>query len=128
MPCDYRLYPANWKAIRAEILERAGHRCECDGECGFHHPFQWEIDPWGMDARGPNALRCMERGGQKALRFRGRVILTIAHLNNKSVKDVRRTNLKAMCQACHLRMDAPFKAARRRAKNRCFTKNSTETK
>lgn len=101
MPCDYSLYPKNWKTIRAEILARAGSRCECVGECrGMKHA----------------AARCFEVNGKKALEFRGKVVLTIAHLNNKSLKDVRRSNLKAMCQACHLRLDAPFKAIRRRRK------------
>lgn len=31
MPCDYSKYPKDWKAIRAEVLERAWHKCE---ECG----------------------------------------------------------------------------------------------
>lgn len=27
MPCDYSLYPDNWKDIRASILKRAAHCC-----------------------------------------------------------------------------------------------------
>lgn len=28
-PENKALYPPNWKDIRAEVLDRAGHRCEC---------------------------------------------------------------------------------------------------
>src|SRR5690349_16458126 len=91
MPCDYRLYPKNWKAIRAEVMARAGDRCECAGESGLHRTT-------------PGPRRCVESHGQQARWARGRVILTIAHLNHNT-KDSRRANLKAMCQRCHLRMD-----------------------
>lgn len=43
-------YPAEWKAIRAAILERAGNRCECRGECGAKH------DMWG-GLTGPDGVR-----------------------------------------------------------------------
>lgn len=43
-------YPKDWKAIRAAVLERAGHRCECRGECGSEHA------PWG-GLTGPDGVR-----------------------------------------------------------------------
>lgn len=79
MPCDYNLYPPNWKTeIRPRILKRAGNRCEfCGAENRKPHP---------------------ETGS--------RVILTIAHLDrdrdNHEVSDDR---LRALCQRCHLRYD-----------------------
>ena len=46
-----------------------------------------------------------------------RIVLTIAHLDhdhkNWSVKDDR---LKALCQRCHNRYDAPYRAAHRKQK------------
>lgn len=85
------MYPRNWKQIRAEVLLRAGNRCECGGECGLHRTT-------------PGPRRCVEMHQQKAVFARGLVVLTIAHLNHNP-KDSRRRNLKAMCQRCHLRYD-----------------------
>ena len=91
-PSEKARYPKNWKAISLEIRERAGWRCECMGECGLHR------------SKGP--LRCRELHGKKARWAKGKVILTVAHLHkNRNPKNVRRKNLKAMCQRCHLRYD-----------------------
>jgi hypothetical protein len=101
MPVDYKLYPGNWFAIRAEILWRAGDQCECLGECGLHN---------GTDMFDGPAHRCIEKHLAKAIFARGKIILTVAHLNHKPM-DVRRSNLKAMCQRCHLRYDRFLHAA-----------------
>lgn len=101
MPCDYRNYPKNWKAIREEIMLRARCQCECSGECGIRHVH--------------NPHRCPELHRHKAIHFNGMVILTIAHLNHKTW-DSRRVNLKAMCQRCHNRYDRPHRNETRRLK------------
>ena len=80
-------YPANWKDISTAIKQRAGWRCECEGECSTDH-------------QG----RCEERHGSPTLHFRGKVILTTEHLNHDPT-DNRPENLKAMCQRCHLLYD-----------------------
>jgi len=81
-------YPVNWREISDAIrFDRAGSRCECAGECGLH-----------------NGKRCTEKHGKPAQYAKGRVILTVAHLNHDEV-DCRPENLKAMCQRCHLRYD-----------------------
>ena len=88
MKCDSAAgYPENWKDISLAIRERAGQRCECEGECGLH-PGQ----------------RCEERNGTFAKWAKGKIILTVAHLNH-TPEDCRASNLKAMCQRCHLRYD-----------------------
>lgn len=84
-------YPLNWKAISARIRVRAGGQCECEGECGLHRT-----------THGPR--RCTERHGAPAQWAKGRVVLTVAHLNHEP-EDCRDENLKAMCQRCHLRYD-----------------------
>jgi len=104
-PENRKLYPKNWKAIRAEILERAGHRCECVGECGLHGPSLFR----------EKAKRCVERHGEPARWAKGRIVLTIAHLNHNP-KDNRRRNLAALCQRCHNRYDVEH-----RKKNRAKT-------
>jgi hypothetical protein len=84
-------YPENWKEISLAIRERSGGRCECEGECGLHRTH-------------PGPRRCIEVNGRPATFARGKVILTVAHLNH-TPSDCRPENLKAMCQRCHLRYD-----------------------
>ena len=91
MPVDYGKYPKDWKAISRAIRERSGGRCECEGECGLHRTH-------------PGPRRCVERNGEPAKWAKGKVVLTVAHLNHMPM-DCRPENLKAMCQRCHLRYD-----------------------
>lgn len=87
-------YAKTWTTkISPGILERSGGRCECTDECGHHKH------------------RCTELNGQKAKYAQGKIILTAAHLNHKKAPNTD-DNLKAMCQACHLRFDAKFNAQR----------------
>lgn len=99
-------YPKNWKAISAKIRARSGGRCECEGECGLHRTH-------------PGPRRCQERHGEFATWAKGRVVLTVAHLDHQP-ENCADGNLKAMCQRCHLRYDAPHHqrnaAATRRAR------------
>lgn len=84
-------YPKDWKAISASIRARAGNRCECEGECGLHRTT-------------PGPRRCVETNGHPAKWAKGKIVLTVAHLNHQP-EDCRPENLKAMCQRCHLRYD-----------------------
>jgi len=43
-----------------------------------------------------------------------KVILTIAHLDQDPTNN-KRSNLKALCQLCHNRLDAPHRAKNRKA-------------
>jgi hypothetical protein len=90
-------YPRNWAEIRAHIMERSGGRCECEGECGQQH-------------HG----RCLERHGRAAYSFRGKVVITIAHLDH-TPENCDDDNLRAMCQRCHNRYDSDHRAQTRRA-------------
>lgn len=85
-------YPKDWKAISQRIRARSGGRCECEGECGLHRT-------------NPGPRRCAEVNGEKAAWAKGRIVLTVAHLNHLP-EDCRDENLKAMCQRCHLRYDS----------------------
>lgn len=84
-------YPPNWKQISLRIRARASGRCECHGECGLHRTH-------------PGPRRCVERHGEPAVWAKGRIVLTVAHLNHEP-SDCRDENLRAMCQRCHLRYD-----------------------
>lgn len=108
MPCDYRLYPRNWKEIRARILERAGHRCEWCSLDNYslvvfeHHAMLRDNVPYTFADRPK------------------RVVLTIMHLDhNPNHNDD--ANLMAACQWCHLSYDLEHhqrNAARTRARKR----------
>jgi 5-methylcytosine-specific restriction endonuclease McrA len=81
-PENRKRYPANWKQIRAEILERAGH-CR-------------EGSPKYPDCRVANYSSHPETGSK--------VVLTIGHLDH-TPENCAPENLKAWCQRCHLTYD-----------------------
>lgn len=80
-------YPKEWPEVSLRIRrDRAQWQCECEGECGRGHQ-----------------ARCHARHGHRS--ERGTIIiLTVAHLNH-TPEDCTDSNLKAMCQACHLSYD-----------------------
>ena len=86
MPMDRSKYPTDWESISQRIrFDRAKGRCEkCGSEYGEPNPETGSV-----------------------------VVLTVAHLNHEP-SDCRDENLMAMCQACHIRYDAPRKADERR--------------
>jgi hypothetical protein len=100
-------YGKAWRATRATILERAGHRCECTGQCGGGGH-----DNAGGRCAAPNGQTIWRELGNEAswwLRAQAfgrpvKVVLTVAHLNHQAGDD-RPENLLAMCQRCHLRLD-----------------------
>lgn len=82
-------YPKDWPAISLRIrTERAGGRCECEGECG----------------RGTHTGRCPNVNGGTAYGTGSRVVLTVAHLDH-TPEHCGDDNLRAMCQGCHLHYD-----------------------
>lgn len=86
-PSERARYPKDWKKISLDIRRRSWGRCECIAECGLH-------PDW----------RCFEISGLPALYAKGRVVLTVAHLDHQpETRDPKK--LKAMCQRCHLRYD-----------------------
>lgn len=104
MPFNRSRYPPNWETFTHYIkVIRAAGRCECTGQCGIHQP-------------NPMPRRCAEVHGQPALHFRGRVILTTAHLCKCDPPCALGSHVLAMCQRCHLRVDSRPKAARRAAR------------
>jgi len=86
-------YPANWKEIRAAILQRANNRCEF---CGVEN----------------HSYRLNEKTGKLA-----RIVLTIAHLDH-TPENCDPSNLRALCQRCHNRYDAEH-----RKQTRSYTKS-----
>ena len=72
-------YPKDWKQISLRIrVERAGNKCEwCAAENGKPHP-----------------------------ETKSMVVLTVAHLDHQP-ENCADENLKALCQRCHNKYDAP---------------------
>jgi hypothetical protein len=87
MTIDYRKYPPDWKAIRQEILERAGSQCE----------------------GSPRYPDCRAENGKPHPETRSKVVLTVAHLDHNT-QNCDRGNLRAWCQRCHLTYDAKLHA------------------
>lgn len=108
-------YPKDWKDISLRIRKRARKRCECRGECGLDH-FEEMDTHYGRDYtdNGRNQPdRCMARNYEPHYHTGSKVILTTAHLDH-TPENCADTNLKAMCQRCHLRMDRHIHAANRK--------------
>lgn len=100
-------YPADWPQITARVRARAKDRCECEGECG----------------RGTHVGRCPNVHGQGAYGTGSRVVLTTAHLDHTPENCDEETNLRSMCQGCHLHYDRQHhkETAYRTRKNNAHT-------
>ena len=85
MPMDKSKYPADWEAISIKVRNAALWMCEL----------------------------CACRHGHKHFLTGSVVILTVHHIDGDP-KNNHRSNLIALCQRCHLRLDRPYKLARRR--------------
>jgi glutamine amidotransferase-like uncharacterized protein len=70
------------------------------GECGMH-------EGW----------RCREKHGKRARFSRGTIVLTTAHLDH-TPENCEMSNLRAMCQRCHLRYDRDHHTETRRETKR----------
>jgi hypothetical protein len=116
MPVDPKKYPKDWAFFSRQIrLVRADSRCECVGECGLHGPEPTLFSKGGV-------RRCVERDGEAAKWAKGRVMLTVAHLNAKggpcacSPLCANPDHVKALCNRCHLRYDVDRHVESRTAK------------
>lgn len=90
-------YPKEWPAISARIRARACDRCECTGECG----------------RRTHTGRCPNLQGLPAYGTGSIVVLTTAHLDHQP-ENCADSNLRSMCQGCHLHYDRKHHAETRR--------------
>lgn len=108
MPIDYNNYPEDWKdIIRPEILKRDGYKCK---QCKVPHKAKGYREPSGQFIECDEfMLRWAKANGFKCIR----IILTIAHLCHFS-KCEKREHLSALCQKCHLALDAPVKKVMRK--------------
>ena len=90
---------SGWPLIRAAVMAEAGNGCEWDmgdgRKCGAPHRalIKWVGEGW---------VTCPASWGVQ-------IVLTIAHLNQDPT-DNRRSNLMALCQRHHNRLDAKWRA------------------
>lgn len=127
MPINYKLYAPNWKTkIRPAILARANNCCEF---CGIENKLVIERGFWsGVEAyqdcikyegaiyRADNSeyitsdyLGALDKPSGKFVT----IVLTIAHLDH-DITNNDYSNLKALCQRCHNRMDVNHRKANRK--------------
>ena len=122
MPIDYRKYPADWKTrIVPAITRRSGNQCE---ECGLSNGEQ------------VYSVQVKKRKGKKTIYRRiwlpllgalehkslkvVTVVLTVAHIDNDAHNHkVDLSRLKHLCQRCHLKADAYYKAIKRQCGYYC---------
>lgn len=128
---DKSLYPANWEDISKRIRsERANNKCEvCGVENGiwiwrsYTNPANYltlRDDGIYYDMDG-DAVRLSELPDEYMPRTDReydtghdiKVVLTVAHLDHNPANNAE-SNLKALCQRCHLVHDAKHNAAIRK--------------
>lgn len=108
-------YPPNWKSeIRPRILKRAENSAgwPCCEECGVPNYAEGYRDGFGKwHPCLPSDVGDVMEVGPDGTEYKCiRIVLTIAHLSDE-VEDCSDENLRAWCQRCHNRYDAPARAA-----------------
>lgn len=115
-PENRHRYPADWPAIRASILERAGHRCEHPGcSAGQYEVGLWRVHEgthqWHRIGHTGRTYREARQNAAEADFTRGEegmrptvIVLTIAHLDHQP-ENCDPENLRALCQRHHLAYD-----------------------
>lgn len=75
------------------------------------YPKEWPlISLWVRLCAGWRCERCGAAQGEPNPDTGSKVALTVAHVLNDDPADVRPCNLKALCQRCHLTLDAKMHA------------------
>jgi hypothetical protein len=107
-PENAHRYPADWPQIRAQILARAGDRCEGSPlfpKCRAPNHW-WRNNDSGEITDNPMQADSWALVDGDSVAY---IVLTIGHLNH-TPEDCRPENLRAWCQRCHLNHDAKHHA------------------
>jgi len=111
-------YPKDWPAIADSIRARAGNRCEkCSAPNGewimrgneSHAGTYMLPDGQVFDDETGQRLG-VARGSEYNSKRMVKIVLTVAHLDH-TPENCDPDNLRAWCQQCHNRYDAPMRAA-----------------
>lgn len=104
-------YPPNWPELSLQVREEANWRCELCGVGnqaiirrgkGDAYEEVYEVEETDPDSFFTITTSTLELK-QKRLRFHGlsKVVLTVAHMDRDRSNN-ERSNLRALCQRCHL--------------------------
>lgn len=112
--------PAPWKQIRAAIMTRAGDKCE---KCGRPNGAAHIVSPSGswcdysigdrFDRWFDSCSNPTERPEDDTLSHLTKTVLTISHIDHDPTNNDP-SNLRALCQRCHLTHDAKEHASNAR--------------
>lgn len=113
MPMNKALYPANWPEITAELKEAVGQQCEDCGLINHTWIYRNKLKPARFVYCEPTGNILDESVEEEFYRNRTEyptrpheVILTTAHLDHNPANN-ERSNLRVLCQRCHLVYDLP---------------------
>lgn len=98
-PMDFAKYPKDWKSISRQIREQAGNCCEFCGLANGLIGYRFPPDGRFEEVQGTGDAQ-VDDGGRAV-----RIILTVAHLDHNTTNNDP-SNLRALCQKCHLGWDA----------------------
>lgn len=116
MPINYKKYPTNWKTeVRPAILKRAKDCCEFCGVENYSIGYRDSNNIWyeiEQSFVGDMQAQDAKEIGYKIIK----IVLTVAHLDH-DVTNNDPSNLKALCQKCHLNYDLKYHQQSRK-KNR----------
>ena len=113
------LYPggsirsAEWLAIRADVLRRAKYRCQV---CSVPDRTVAFVYRDGQDAFDTKTIDFLGHRHAPSKVELVTVILSVAHLDHDPTNN-RSSNLRALCQRCHLLHDIEHHQHTRRTKN-----------
>ena len=113
-PENKKLYPKNWKEIRARILMRANNKCEfCqvkNHDMGYRKKDGTFVSLVNQVDMNDSSYTRAELYGWKIIN----IVLTIAHIHDMNPSNCADDNLKALCQRCHNKHDAKFRSENRK--------------
>lgn len=121
MPMNRALYPHDWEAIVARIRARAGNCCErCkapNGKTiargGWSDAGTYMLEGGEVHDENDGTYRGMARGSEYEAKRFVKIVLTTSHQDH-DLSNNADSNLKSLCQRCHLRHDAAHHLANAR--------------
>ncbi|MBD1876232.1 hypothetical protein H6F75_22355 [Nodosilinea sp. FACHB-131] len=116
MPMDRSRYAKNWNEIALKVKSDAGWKCqECGRPCRMTNETLFAFITRMEDEDWPELDWVNHTAASTICEHPTRFVLTVAHLN-QDPSDNAPCNLRALCAPCHLRHDAPYRAANSQAK------------
>lgn len=105
MPMNRSLYPPNWEELSANLKDEVGQRCEQCGIPNGIYIYRNKFNPakWISAVDDEDELYYHRT---EYPRNPHQVVLTTAHLDHNPANN-ERSNLRVLCQRCHLIYDLP---------------------